>query len=54
MPNDDEGGQDHMFRVISIHGPALLEVDRSATLGEVAAPNLGKSVARYDHHAVDR
>ena len=34
MPNDDDG-QDHMFRFI-----LLKKVDRSATFGEVATPNV--------------
>ena len=34
MPNDDDG-QDHMLRFI-----LLKEVDRSATFGEVATPNV--------------
>ena len=37
MPNDDEDGQDHMFKFIP-----LKEVDRSATLnfGEIATPKV--------------
>ena len=34
MPNDDHG-QDHMFRFIT-----LKEVDKSATFGEVATPKV--------------
>ena len=35
MPNDDDDGQDHIFRFIP-----LKEVDRSATFGEVATPKV--------------
>ena len=35
MPNDDDDGQDHVFRFIP-----LKEVDSSATFGEVATPKV--------------
>ena len=47
MPNDDDDGQDHIFRFIP-----MKEVDRSAIFGEVATPKV--HVARYGHDQVDQ